>query len=166
MKIYVDMDGVLADYSKSAIQVLGMEPRQYEETHGEDAPYERLYSHPTFFYELEPMPDAFELMEGIRKLGFDPTILTAKPSQETESTVDVPRQKRAWAYKYFYGVPTIVTTSKHKWFQCDPGDVLIDDWARYADLWRGRGGTFIHHTSARESLNVLESLIKRGRGNL
>ena len=39
-----------------------------------------------------------------------------------------------------------------------PGDILIDDYLTYRHLWEEHGGTFIHHTSAKESLQQLAAL--------
>jgi hypothetical protein len=39
-----------------------------------------------------------------------------------------------------------------------PGDVLIDDYIAYQDLWEDAGGVFILHTSARDSLDRLAAM--------
>jgi hypothetical protein len=40
----------------------------------------------------------------------------------------------------------------------NPGDVLVDDYLRYRELWEKAGGIFIHHVSARESIRQLAAL--------
>jgi hypothetical protein len=39
-----------------------------------------------------------------------------------------------------------------------PGDILIDDFDKYRDLWIKAGGIFIHHTSAVASIHALREL--------
>jgi hypothetical protein len=38
------------------------------------------------------------------------------------------------------------------------GDVLVDDYLRYRDLWEKAGGIFVHHVSAAESIRQLAAL--------
>jgi hypothetical protein len=38
---------------------------------------------------------------------------------------------------------------------CQTGDVLVDDTLKHRHLWEEAGGIFIHHRSARESIEQL-----------
>ena len=40
----------------------------------------------------------------------------------------------------------------------NPGDVLVDDYLRYRELWEKAGGIFIHHVSVKESIRQLAAL--------
>jgi hypothetical protein len=40
----------------------------------------------------------------------------------------------------------------------NPGDVLVDDYLRYRELWENAGGIFIHHVSAKESIRQLAAM--------
>jgi hypothetical protein len=40
----------------------------------------------------------------------------------------------------------------------NPGDVLVDDYLRYRELWVKAGGIFIQHLSAAESIRQLAEL--------
>jgi hypothetical protein len=66
-------------------------------------------------------------------------------------------QKRAWAERWFPGVPVITTSAALKREHCHPGDALVDDRDKYRHLWEEAGGIFIHHRSAAESIKALEA---------
>jgi hypothetical protein len=150
-QIYLDCDGVLADFDKKATEVLGMPPREYENIHGEASFWNTLYEYPNYFAELDPMEDAHELVEAVRYL--DPIILTGHP----RGYWAVP-QKLAWRDKHFKDIPMITCRSVDKRKFCRPGDVLIDDWHKYQDHWIGARGFFILHTSAKDSIKQLKEL--------
>ena len=48
--------------------------------------------------------------------------------------------------------------ARQKCEYASPGDVLVDDTTRYAHLWEARGGIFVRHTSAVESIQALREL--------
>jgi len=52
----------------------------------------------------------------------------------------------------------IACASRDKCKFAKPGDVLIDDWTKYRDLWLAMGGRFITHTSAENSIQQLKEL--------
>lgn len=74
MQLYLDCDGVLADFDKAATELLGMPPRTFEKRRGIGAFWRELTRHPDFYGSLPLMPDAIELFEAVRHL--DPVILT------------------------------------------------------------------------------------------
>ena len=68
-------------------------------------------------------------------------------------------QKIDWAAKHFPGVEMITCLSRDKYLHMKrPGDVLVDDYLRYRDLWEKAGGIFVHHISAAESIRQLANL--------
>lgn len=164
MKVFLDCDGVLADFDGYAAQLLGMPPREYErEKHNDAKLWEILYSHDDYFYKLPVMHDAPKLVQGVIDRGFEPTILTGIPSKEGSDWAI--RQKTRWAEKHFPELPIICCKSKEKFMHQVPGfhNVLIDDWAKWKHKWEEAGGTFILHTSAEKSLSELDELIKTTR---
>ncbi len=150
-RVYLDCDGVLADFDKGATQVLGMPPAAFERRHGLGRFWQALASAPDFFGGLEPMPDAMQLYEAVRHL--DPVILTGLPRGRWAEP-----QKRRWAAEHFPGVEVITTSAALKREHCHPGDVLVDDRDRYRHLWEQAGGHFVHHRDARTSIAALEDL--------
>lgn len=149
-QIYLDCDGVLADFDRGAEQVLGLHPRAFESRHGMGLFWKRLAAAGDFFETLEPLPDAYELYEAVRHL--DPIILTGLP----RGTWAEP-QKRRWAQRHFPGVEVITTAAALKREHCHPGDALVDDRDQYRHLWEAEGGVFIHHRDARSSIAELRA---------
>jgi len=150
-QIFLDCDGVLADFDRGAEAILGLAPSEFEARHGSAAFWRRLGTANGFFEHLEPMADAYELYEAVRHK--DPIILTGMPL----GTWAEP-QKRRWAARYFPAVPVITTMAALKHEHLHPGDVLVDDRDKHRHLWENAGGVFVHHSSARASIAELKAL--------
>jgi len=146
--VFLDCDGVLADFDKGAARVLGMHPREYERRFGLKQFWARLASTPDFFDALDLLPDALELFEAVRPL--KPVILTGLPRGDWAEP-----QKRRWAARHFPGVEVITTSAALKREHCRPGDALVDDRDKYRRLWEQAGGIFIHHKNAATSIKQL-----------
>ena len=149
-QIYLDCDGVLADFETSARAIFGMSSDAFERQRGSGQFWKRLAAADGFFEHLDLLPDARELYEAVRAK--DPIILTGMP----HGTWAEP-QKRAWATRHFPGVPMITTTAALKREHCHPGDVLVDDRDQHRALWEKAGGLFIHHRAARRSIEALRA---------
>jgi len=76
-RLFLDADGVLADFDEGARRLLGMSPREYERKHGRGAFWKRLAQAENFYGTLPEMPDARRLFDAIEHL--EPTILTGLP---------------------------------------------------------------------------------------
>lgn len=158
MQLFLDCDGVLADFDKRYHQLAGTPSREYESTHGADNFWDIVNRDEEFFYNLELMPDALELVDAVRHL--DPIILTGGSTKTDAHRTK--EQKERWAALHFPGVPVIVTRSAIKYQAMHPEkhNILIDDWTEYKHVWEENGGTFIHHTSARDSISQLNDLLR------
>lgn len=159
MQVFLDSDGVLADFDTLAGEILGMPSREFERqkhTGGAAEMWARLYAHEDFFYKIPKMPDADQLVEGVRALGFEPIVLTGIPSKDGSDWAI--GQKIRWYADYFPDLQVICCKSKYKFLHMIPDkhNVLIDDWRQHQKVWEDAGGTFIVHTSAAESLLELE----------
>jgi hypothetical protein len=147
-QIFLDCDGVLADFDKGAEQILGLAPGVFEKRHGAGEFWKRLARADNFFDSLDPMPDAFELYQAVRQ--WNPIILTGLPRGKWAEP-----QKRRWAQRHFPGVPVITTSAALKREHCHPGDVLVDDRDKHRHLWEAAGGVFVLHRDARSSIQAL-----------
>lgn len=146
--VFLDCDGVLADFNGGASRVLGMSPEDFQRRFGLKQFWNTLATEPDFFAELAPLPDARDLYEAVRTC--QPVILTGLPRGKWAEP-----QKRRWAERHFPGTPMITTTAALKREHCRPGDALIDDWDTHRHRWEEAGGVFIHHRDAVSSIRAL-----------
>jgi hypothetical protein len=147
-QLYLDCDGVLADFDKGATAILGLPPTDYENRHGAARFWRKLAEAPDFYFGLPLLPDAMHLFGAVRHL--DPIILTGTPRGNWAAD-----QKVRWAAKYFPGTRIVTTLARDKRNHCREGDVLVDDQLRHAQLWRDAGGVFVHHRDAETTLKAL-----------
>ncbi|MBP1806025.1 hypothetical protein [Rubellimicrobium aerolatum] len=151
-KLFLDCDGVLADFDAFATEVLGLPPREFEARHGARAFWSRLAGHGDFFGSLPLMPDARELWDATAHL--HPVILTGTP----QGTWAAP-QKMRWAARHFPEARMITTMARAKRDHMEaPGDILVDDLLKYRHLWEEAGGVFVHHRSTAGTLEALRGL--------
>lgn len=154
-RIFLDLDGVLADFDKGAGIILGTDNTyKWEFIHGGNRFWEVLNSFPNFFGSLPLMPDALELWQAVGKR--KPTILTALPRQDAAS---VDAQKRAWVAKHLGAdIEVITCETKDKPKFCQKGDILVDDRSVNQEAWNAAGGTYILHTTAKKSIHLLRAM--------
>lgn len=152
MQLYLDCDGVLADFERGAIDLLGMPPRPLEKRYGLPMFWKRIAAHGDFYGSLPLMPDATTLFEAVRHL--DPIILTGLPRGNWAAP-----QKVRWAAEHFPGTRIITCLAADKRKHARQGDILVDDTLKYRDLWTGAGGIFVHHENARKTISILHEIM-------
>jgi 5'(3')-deoxyribonucleotidase len=151
MQLFLDCDGVLANFDKGAEAALGMPPKAFEQRHGLGRFWARLHRTPDFYARLEELPDARELFDGVKHL--NPVILTGCPRGGWAED-----QKVRWADEHFPGTRIITCMARDKRDHGQRGDILIDDTLRHRERWEETCGVFIHHRNARQSLAALKRL--------
>jgi hypothetical protein len=153
-QLFLDCDGVLADFDALALDIFGKPPQEAEAEIGSDAFWQALADHRNFYGELPLMEDAQELVEATEHL--NPIILTGVPDYPEDWSR---MQKLEWGEKYFPQLKMICCPSpdKRDYIQ-GPGDVLVDDRQKYRFRWVEKGGIFILHTSAAETIAKLKEL--------
>lgn len=149
--LFLDCDGVLADFDAGVRKLLGMSAAEFEKRHNIREFWKRLANARGFYAQLPEMPDARELFEAVKQL--KPTILTGLPLGNWAKP-----QKEQWAAEHFPGVPIITTMARDKHLHMEPGDVLVDDRERHRHLWENAQGIFVHHKSARDSIRELAEI--------
>lgn len=147
-QLFLDCDGVLADFDSYATDYFGMNPRVYEEKVGSKQFWQELEAKGNFYRDLPLMHDARGLVDAVAHLR--PTILTGSPRGDWAR-----QQKMDWAREHFPELDIIVCRSADKWKYSEPGDVIIDDWNQYRHCWIAAGGIWITHTCAKTSLDAL-----------
>jgi hypothetical protein len=150
-QLYLDCDGVLADFDAGAEAILGMKPKAYQARHNIGRMWAKLATAPDFYGTLPLMPGATGLFEALRHL--DPIILTGLPRGNWAAD-----QKVRWAAEHFPGTRIITCMAVDKRNHCRAGDVLVDDTLKHRHLWEEAGGIFIHHRTVEETLAELGKL--------
>jgi hypothetical protein len=164
--IYLDMDSVIADFDKWAFETFGKRFDAFatsQEAWEAAAPYQNLYR------DLEKMPDADELVDGVYNLAAKHNcvvgILTAIPKLQRFPQAE--QHKREWLEQHwgqkYPGLLENFNTgpySQDKQNHCRPGDVLIDDRDINIRQWNAKGGKGIFHVSAQQSLAQLKKYLE------
>ena len=158
-KIYVDMDGVVADFDKRFTDLSGMSPSDYESKNGKNAFWDFIdVKHKlAFWVGIQPMSDAQSLMDYVSKHDYE--MLTA-PSIKKESLMGKGLWIRNWTNKgLFPSKPKVnYKPAKNKHQFAAPNHILIDDKPSTIDSWNAAGGIGILHTSAGNTINQLKKL--------
>ena len=159
-KIYLDMDGVVADFDKRFMDLAGMGPREFEEKYGKNAFWDFIDEGDNklvFWVGIPPMSDAKQLVDFVSK--YDYEMLTA-PSLKKQSVMG----KGLWMKNQtnkglFPSKPKVnYKSAKAKKDFAAPNHILIDDREDNIDSWRAAGGIGILHTSASSTINQLKKL--------
>lgn len=141
--LYLDMDGVVADFDRYAKSVLGT----VKKTHRwPPQMWEKISSNPRLYRDLDKTEHADELVDYCRRLclarGWSLYFLTAVPKDD-----DVPwafYDKVLWAQERYPDIPVFFGPhSHHKWKHCGAGDILIDDRPSNCEEWSNAGGVAI-----------------------
>ena len=132
-RLFVDLDGVLADFRQHVLDTIGVMPDE----NGDAGFWAALHAHHEFWLNMPLMPHAHDLWEKVR--GYSPVILTGVPSTGKE---EVERQKREWVRQHFgSAVEVIATYARLKQNHMDRrGDVLLDDKVQNVMRWNKAGG--------------------------
>jgi hypothetical protein len=151
--LFLDMDGVLADFDQHHENLFGSRPL-YDGVFRK-ADWDNIENAYRFYANIPPMKDLPELW--LRTSRYNPTILTGCPAGDFGKAVEM--QKRDWVARVLgRNVPVVTCRSAEKSLYCCPGDVLVDDWEKYRSLWEARGGVWITHTSAEQTGTALNML--------
>lgn len=144
--IYLDCDGVLADFDRGYSELIQPGPKP-----DDDELWARVTEYGSFFRDLPSMPRANELVAVVRSMGYRPTVLTGVP----KSVPGAAEQKREWIAERWPYMPVITCASRDKSLYGNPGDILIDDRPKYKHLWIQSGKIWITFESAEQAVSEL-----------
>jgi hypothetical protein len=151
LKLFVDMDGVLADFDAHHEAIFGVRSDKLLD----NVNWKAVRGVKDFYLNIPPMADMHALWDFIRE--YNPIVLTGIPSSVEEAADN----KRAWIRKNLGGdVEVRCCLSKEKYLHCTPGAILIDDWEKHRQLWVEAGGHWITHTSATQTIAELRELVQ------
>lgn len=156
-RIFLDLDGVMADFETHFRNLFGKEPPSNGGT-TDDEMWKLIYDHSEFFTTMPLMEGAKQFYMKAYFEGFDFIILTAA-SKTHYPTVAV--QKMQWVREHFgpdmLCLPVYGSASK-QFFMQNKGDILIDDYQKNCKRWEAAGGIAIHHTDFPSTLQKLLSV--------
>lgn len=148
-QLYVDQDGVLADFNSAYEGLFGVVP---DRVLG-NINWKKIAAIGDFYWNLPPMHDMRVLWAVISK--HNPIILTGVPVP-AKQVPEAANNKRAWAHAQFGNDQKIICCpSSEKSLHCLPGDILIDDYVKYRHLWVAAGGEWITHKTAENTIDIL-----------
>jgi hypothetical protein len=131
-----DLDGTLADFDGALRRdVAKCLPREWMPEalvyDGDPAWLENLKRlvrrQPGWWRDLQPFMRGWEILEEVRRIGFDVHVLTKGPASNAPAW----GEKLEWCRKYLPDVPVTITFDKSGVY----GRVLVDDYPPYVEAW-------------------------------
>jgi len=143
--IYIDMDGVVADFDKYISAFLGRQIG-WDVLDITEEEWARIAEIDNLYYQLDLIDESTRMVALCKSFStrFDISFLTAIPRQTTMPSAK--DDKTRWLYKYFPGIPINFgpfSRDKQKW--CREFDILIDDKPENIEQWAAKGGCAILH---------------------
>ena len=156
--IYLDMDGVIADFSKRYKELYRMEPREAEKNKQFDKFFNEFIA-TRQFETLDLMPGAMDGLIFLRKHLTIPTqILSSTASQERYDSIS--KQKMIWLQTHgITFTPNFVPGKRFKYKFAGPDKIIIDDTQSVIDQWKEAGGIGILHKDWPSTLAILRQYV-------
>jgi len=157
-QIYLDMDGVIADFDKRYTELYGVHPRIAEK----EKKFEPMFRDAIangIFADLDMMPGAMDLIEHLRKASVPTQILSSTARPDTHDAIA--KQKAIWLQKH--GItfnPIFVPGKRLKKQYATPNSLIIDDTEIVIDDWVEAGGYAIWHKDVPSTINILKLVHK------
>ena len=153
-KIYLDMDGVIADFNKRYKALYKMEPKEAEDKKEFYKFFDEFIATKQFA-TLDLMPDAVTLLNYLSKLNVPTEILSSTASEKRDA--DIRAQKLMWLQTNNIGFKVNLVPGKRlKKDFSNANSILIDDTPVNIDQWRREGGVGILHTDALTTIGILK----------
>lgn len=151
--LYLDMDGVLADFHK--------EYDKYDPNREDRKKFRSAVIDYKIFEHLDFMPDAQELLNHVSRLnGVTVEILTSMGTHDPFQAQEAKTQKLKWlAMKNIPYKANFVNDKVSKSKYATPMSILIDDSVGCISPFIAKGGHGILHTNSSETNSLLDSTI-------
>lgn len=143
MKIYVDMDGVLADYNKGVVELI-------------TPSFKKSMSH--FYGDLKMVDGAREMVDILMAYG-DVEILTAIPAIGL-GVKHAENDKKNWIKDRFGSLPVHCVRRKDKKTYATADSILIDNEKRNIKEWTNAGGIGILFKSSKQVMDDVRRIHK------
>ena len=156
-QIFIDMDGVLADFELGLTDALGYKVslKDKKDVYAEQ---KRMLTAQRIFRNLKPLPDAWKLVDYCMTSGIHTEVLTTAGTINRDLVV---KDKIDWIKNHIHPYWTIIPTFKgsQKAAFAHKKAVLIDDRERNIKCWVDAGGIGILHITADETIEQLDYVI-------
>ena len=156
-RIFLDMDGVIADFVKRYKEMYGMEPREAEKKKEFNKFFDEFVD-TNQFATLDLMPGAMQGIEFLRKASVPTQILSSTANEARYDAIS--KQKMIWLQTH--GItfnPIFVPGKRHKYKYATPDSIIIDDTESVIDDWRKAGGIGILHKDWMTTLAILRQYV-------
>jgi len=156
-KIYVDMDGVIANFEKRYVERYGhISEEVRRSTFRENF---KDFIQTDQFATLDLMKDARELITALDEIDIPKEILSSTAYQEVYESISM--QKARWLATHNIAWKQNFVPGKHlKYKWATPNSIIIDDTRSVIDDWEKAGGIGIHHKNTETTLVELNSLLQ------
>jgi 5'(3')-deoxyribonucleotidase len=147
--LYLDMDGVLADFFGSWAQQHGVS--SYKDIPNSEVAINELANSSAeqvyqFFKDLKPLTGGMRIIMWLNDNNIPFTVLSA-PLRGPFSSASI-KAKKDWLDEYNPGTSSdaIFTAAKYKYAtQNGEPNVLVDDYGKYLNAWSNAGGIAVKH---------------------
>lgn len=160
-KIYLDLDGVIADFYGTAEYLLGCPYHSLAPT----VAWEQLSKIPSLYKNLPLLPGARDFFLELQRRCTELAILTALP-WPTGELINAAIDKKTWVRRHISSEVQVLTVEegKLKASFAHPNAILIDDSRGNIDAWSSVGGIGILHSTPGNSLVALDRLLTKRSG--
>ena len=155
--IYVDMDGVLADFRKRYIELFDADPMDSHK-HKKMKDNWNKFVDDDGFETLDMMPDAKIGIKFLNSLDIPIKILGSTANEKQYPPIV--KQKLIWLKDHKIDwEPHFVPGKRFKKDYAEEGYVLIDDTESTIEKWTDKGGIGIYHTDWITTIGILKTYL-------
>lgn len=157
--VYIDLDGVLADFDLGVIELANFNKNNYADgIERDNVKWQKIAGVPHFYDKLKLMPGAKEMFDLLYN-NYHVEILTGIPKPK-RGIVTAGEDKTNWSHRELNPDVKVNICYKEDKYQFCTGlnCILIDDTQANIDAWVATGGTGILYTNPEDVIEQLKML--------